>query len=103
MAEIKITEANFEQEVLQSDIPVLIDFWATWCGPCQMVAPIVAEIAEESEGKIKVCKVNIDEEIGLANAFQIQVIPTLVALKDGKIVNVLKGLRDKDEILAMFA
>ncbi len=102
MAEIKLTEANFEEEVLKSDIPVLVDFWATWCGPCQMVAPIVAEIAEENEGKIKVGKVNIDEEVGLANAFQIQVIPTLVAVKNGQIAGVMKGLRDKADILAMF-
>ncbi len=102
MAEIKLTEANFEAEVLKSDIPVLVDFWATWCGPCQMVAPIVAEIAEENEGKIKVGKVNIDEEVGLANAFQIQVIPTLVAIKNGEIIGVMKGLRGKEDILAMF-
>ncbi len=102
MAEIKLTADNFEAEVIKSDVPVLVDFWATWCGPCQMVAPIVAEIAEENTGKLKVGKVNIDEEIMLANAFQIQVIPTLVAFKDGQIVGTLKGVRSKADILAMF-
>ncbi len=102
MAEITLTAANFEAEVLQSDVPVLVDFWATWCGPCQMVAPIVAAIAEENAGKLKVGKVNVDEEPVLANAFQVQVIPTLVAFKNGQVVGVLKGLRDKADILAMF-
>ena len=84
MAEINLTNDMFEQEVLQSDVPVLVDFWATWCGPCRMVAPIVEEIADEYDGKVKVCKVNVDEEEDLAMRFGIRSVPTIVFLKDGK-------------------
>ena len=78
MAEIVITEKNFEEEVIKSDVPVLLDFWATWCGPCTMLSPIVAEIAEEYEGKLKVGKINVDEEMNLAGAFRVSSIPTLI-------------------------
>ena len=81
MAELIVTAENFEGEVLKSEKPVLIDFWATWCGPCRMLAPIIEEIANERED-IKVCKVNVDEEPALANAFQIESIPTLVVVLD---------------------
>ena len=86
MAEITITKDNFEEEVLHSEIPVLVDFWAAWCGPCKMLAPIVAKIAEENEGKIKVGKVNVDEEQALAIKFRVASIPTVIAFKDGKAV-----------------
>ena len=102
MAEIKITVDNFEQEVIQSEQPVLVDFWAAWCGPCRMLAPAVAQIAAECEGKIKVGKVNVDEEPELAQRFGIMSIPTVLAFKDGKKVNQSIGLVPKDKLLAMF-
>lgn len=101
MAEIVITEKNFEEEVIKSDIPVLLDFWATWCGPCMMLSPIVAEIAEEYEGKIKVGKINVDEEMNLAGAFRVSSIPTLVVFKNGQPVTGTVGLIPKEEIIKM--
>ena len=91
MAEITLTQENFEDEVINSDIPVLVDFWATWCGPCKMIAPIVEEIAEEYEGKIKVGKVNVDDEGDLASEYRIASIPTLLIFKNGEIVHTLVG------------
>jgi thioredoxin 1 len=102
MAEWIITAENFEGEVLKSEKPVLIDFWTTWCGPCRMLAPIIEEIANERED-IKVCKVNVDEEPALANAFQIESIPTLVVVKEGKVTAVSAGYRSKDGVLALLA
>ncbi|MBR5519979.1 MAG: thioredoxin [Clostridia bacterium] len=99
--ELQITKANYEQEVLKSDVPVLLDFWATWCGPCKMIAPIVAEIAEEYAGKLKVGKVNVDDEIELAREFKIASIPTLVLIKDGKVAATSIGYRPKADIVAM--
>ena len=101
MAEITITNENFEQEVLKSDIPVLVDFWAVWCGPCQMVGPILSEIAEENEGKIKVGKVNVDEQPELARQFGIMIIPTMMVFKGGEKVNQLVGAVPKEEILKL--
>jgi len=101
MNEVKITKQNFEQEVLKSDKPVLIDFWATWCGPCRMIAPIVEEIANEASGKFKVGKVNVDEEPELASAFQVASIPTLVVVKDGKVTGSAVGFRQKEQILEL--
>lgn len=101
MAEIKFTKENFEQEVVKSDKPVLIDFWASWCGPCKMFAPVVAQIAEEYDGKVKVGKVNVDDEPELAAAFNVASIPTVVIVKDGKIADVAVGFRTKDDIIEM--
>ena len=101
MAELKITRENFENEVMKSDIPVLIDFWAPWCGPCRMMGPILEQLAEEYEGKAKVGKVNVDEEGELSQAFGVMSIPTIVLVKDGKIVKQAVGARPKAEVEAM--
>lgn len=98
MAEITITKNNFEQEVLNSNVPVLIDFWATWCGPCKMLAPVLSEYAEEYEGAVKVGKVNVDEEVELAAQFGIMSIPTLLVFKDGEKVNSSVGYCTRQEI-----
>lgn len=100
MAVVTITKENFEDEVTKSEKNVLLDFWATWCGSCRMVSPIVDEIAEENPD-IKVGKVNVDEQPELAGAFQIQSIPTLVSVRNGIIADVAVGARDKKSILAM--
>lgn len=102
MAEITLTKDNFEAEVLQSELPVLVDFWASWCGPCKMVGPVVAEIAEEYEGKVKVGKVNVDDEPELAQQFGIMSIPSLKFFKGGEVVNQVIGAVPKDAITAMF-
>ena len=101
MAELKITRENFENEVMKSNIPVLIDFWAPWCGPCQMMGPIIEQLAEEYEGKAKVSKVNVDEEGELSQAFGVMSIPTIVLVKDGKVVRQAVGARPKAEVEAM--
>lgn len=100
MAAINITRSNFESEVLKSDKPVLVDFWAPWCGPCRMVSPVVDEISEERDD-IKVCKVNVDDESSLAASFGVMSIPTLVVFKDGKVVKQSIGAKPKNQILAM--
>ena len=101
MAEITITSQDFEAEVLQSPVPVLLDFWATWCPPCRALSPIVAEIASEYAGRIKVGKVNIDEEPALGAQFRISSIPTLMVFKDGKITGQSVGLVNKERVLAL--
>ena len=100
MAVLTITKDNFQSEVMQSDKPVLLDFWASWCGPCRMVSPIVDEIANE-RSDIKVCKVNVDEQPELASAFGVMSIPTLVVMKDGKVTNQAVGAMPKQRILAL--
>ncbi|MBR2754371.1 MAG: thioredoxin [Lachnospiraceae bacterium] len=101
MSEIVLTNQNFEAEVMQSDGPVLVDFWAVWCGPCKMLAPIVAEIAQEYEGKVKVGKVNVDDEPALAGRFGISSIPTLILFKNGQQAAVSVGVRPKEELVQM--
>lgn len=101
MTELKITSENFEREVLNSDKPVLIDFWAPWCGPCRMLSPTIAEIAEEYKDKVKVGKVNVDEEGELASMFRVSSIPMLVVMKNGKVVNSSVGVRPKSQIVGM--
>ncbi len=101
MAEIILTEENFEKEVLNSDIPVLVDFWATWCGPCKMLAPIIAQIAEEKAGEIKVGKVDVDEEMELAAEYQVASIPTVLLFKNGEVVETSIGFKPKEQLLDM--
>ena len=101
MNEIVITKENFETEVIKSDKPVLLDFWATWCGPCQMLSPIIAEIANDYDGKVKVGKINVDDQPELADKFRINSIPTLVVMKDGQVTDRSIGYQSKEEIVAM--
>ena len=99
MSTVKITTTNFEQEVLQSQIPVLLDFWADWCGPCRMAAPIIDEIAAEAAGKVKVGKVNVDEQVELMQRFHIASIPMFIVIKDGEVAKKSIGLLSKEELL----
>ncbi len=95
MAEIILTSDNFESEVIASEIPVLVDFWATWCGPCKMLGPVISQIADEYEGKVKVGKVNVDEEEELAAKYGIQSIPTVLLFKGGEVVEQSLGFKPK--------
>lgn len=100
MAVVKITKDNFESEVLNSDKTVLIDFWASWCGPCRMLSPIIDSLAEETD-EVKICKVNVDEENDLAGSFGVMSIPTLIVIKDKKIINQSVGVQQKAAIKQM--
>ena len=100
MSAMHINKMNFDQEVVASDKPVLLDFWAPWCGPCRMVLPVIEEIAKERRD-VKVCKINVDEEPELAREFGVMSIPTLVVMKDGRIVSKSMGAKPKAQILAM--
>ncbi len=101
MSVITITNDNFKREVLESNKPVLVDFWASWCGPCRMVSPIVDEISEEANGKFKVGKINVDEQPELASQFNVMSIPTLIVFKNGAPAKSTVGVRGKEDILAM--
>ena len=100
MAEVIITAENFESEVLNSDIPVLVDFFATWCGPCQALSPIIAEIANECEGKLKVCKLDIDDNMDLAQKYRVMSVPTVKLFKAGEVAGTHVGLTSKSELLS---
>lgn len=101
MAELTITSENFDEEVLQSPQPVLVDFWAPWCGPCRMVAPVIEELAKEYEGKVKVGKINVDEEIKLAQEYGVMSIPSIMLFQNGKVVNQALGARPKEELVSL--
>lgn len=100
---ITLTKENFAQEVLQSDKPVLVDFWATWCGPCRMQAPVLEKLDTELQGSVKICKVDVDENPGLAQRFGVSSIPTLVVIRDGKAVKGVVGLHNLEQLKALLA
>ena len=101
MSEIILTKNNFENEVLNYEGKVLVDFWASWCGPCKMIAPVVEEIANEFEGRVKVGKVNVDEEAELSINYQVMSIPTILIFENGKVVNKAIGYRGKEELIEL--
>lgn len=101
MSEIILTKANFEEEVLNVDGKVLVDFWASWCGPCKMIAPVIEELAEELDGRVKVGKVNVDEEAELSIQYQVMSIPTILIFENGKVVGKSVGYSDKEELMEL--
>lgn len=102
MAEITLTDKNFDEEVVKSKIPVLVDFWATWCSPCQMQMPILEELAKEYEGKVKVGKVNVDENPESPSKYQVMSIPTLLLFKEGKVVKQMIGVQSRERLVEEF-
>ena len=98
MSEVIVTDQNFKTEVLEAEIPVFVDFWAPWCGPCQMIGPVISEIAKELEGKVKVCKLNVDENSKTAGEYGIMSIPTMKLFKNGKIIEEMVGMQPKEII-----
>lgn len=103
MKEIELNVKNFKSEVINSEIPVLVDFWATWCGPCRMIAPVIEEIANDYDGKIKVGKVNVDDAMDIATEYGIEVIPTLIFFKNGEAVKRTTGVIEKREIVEIIS
>ena len=101
MSEIKLTAANFEQEVLKSEIPVLVDFYAEWCGPCKMLSPVIDEIAKEYEGKAKIGKVNVDEEMSLAQKYRVMSVPTVLVFKNGQLSGTSIGYVGKEKLTTL--
>ena len=100
MSEVILTEENFEQEVLKSDKPVMVDFWATWCGPCKMLAPVVEEVAKEYDGKVKICKLDVDQAMSVAGKYRISSVPTLIFFKGGAVAAQTTGVQSKDALCA---
>ena len=101
MSAIKLTKDNYDSDVGSSSVPVLIDFWATWCGPCRMMSPVVEELADEADGKFLVCSVNVDDEPELAQKFSVNVIPTFAAVKGGEVTGTCVGVRPKADLTAL--
>lgn len=101
MASIQVNEETFESEVLKSEIPVLVDFWAPWCGPCQMMGPVVEEVSGQADGKFKVCKVNVDENPNLAQQYAVMSIPNFIVFKGGKAVSQAVGAISKDRLIEL--
>lgn len=101
MAEVILNKANFDEEVINSTIPVLVDFYAEWCGPCKSLAPVISEIAEEYEGKLKVCKANVDDDGGLSEYYNVMSVPTLMVFKNGEQAGMMVGYRPKKDIIGL--
>ena len=102
MAEVILNNENFKSEVIDSDKPVIVDFWAEWCGPCKKLGPIISQIADEKSDSVKVCKLNVDDEMAIAEKYGIQSIPTVILFKNGEPAETSVGLKSKDDLIALF-